>query len=211
MDNIAPGKGGVPRDPATLASHHMPGGDLEMLKGCLRLRVKLRRDKDFLQIDVETVATNVGHRVPTGFVDRNLCLVVEALAANGSRVAPLNGPRLPELAGVGDPAKGNLAGLPGRFHAKQLADPQGRSPVAFWQPNQEQADTRLIPDQPDRTSWNFAADRVQRVRIRLIYRRFFKAVADHKGWPDNEIIVVDQFLDPPAPGREVTWRSSSPK
>jgi hypothetical protein len=204
LTNIAPGKGGIPRDPATLASHHMPGGDLAMSKRCLRLRVVLRHLEGAMQAEVEVRATNVGHRVPTGFIDRNLCLVLEALTADGKHVKPHDGFLLPEVAGVGDPARNNWSGLPGRYYARQLEDLKGRRPVPFWRPNREHADTRLIPERPDRTTWNFPAGAVAQVRVRLVQRRFLKVVADEKGWPDNEITVHDLRLEPPRPGKETS-------
>jgi hypothetical protein len=211
MDNIAPGRGGIKRDPLTLASHHMPGGTPDMLTRCLRLSVTLRREQGVLHVATETLATNVGHRVPTGFIDRNLILVVEPLTAAGTRARLRHGPTLPGAAGTGDPEKGNFAGLPGRFYAKQLEDEAGRRPVPFWRSNREHADTRLVPDQPDRTGWRFDADGVQKVRVRLVYRRFFKAVADSKSWPDNDTVVIDATLDAPAEGRTVEWQSGRPK
>jgi hypothetical protein len=207
MDNIAPGHGGIKRDPLTLASHRMPSGDLAMLKSCLRLRVKLHRDKDELRVDIETLATNVGHRVPTGFIDRQLLLVVEPLTVKGERVSPRDGPKLPETAGVGDAAKGNFAGLPGRFFARQIEDDRGRKPVPFWVSIREFADTRLVPDQPDRAAWIVPTANVKAVRVRLIYRRFYKATADAKQWPENEVIFVNQTLPVPAEGKTLEWWS----
>ncbi len=206
LDNIAPGKGGIKRDPMTLASHAMPGGSPEMLKKCLRLSVKLKRDKDTLRAVVETLATDVGHRVPTGFIDRNLILVIEALDGKGTRVPAKEGPKLPDPAGVGDPAKNNFAGLPGRFYAKLIEDPDGKSPIPFWRPPRAESDTRLVPDQPDRATWIFPAAEVKQVRVRLVYRRFFKVVSDTKAWPDNDIVVIDEKLAVLAEGREVEWK-----
>lgn len=205
MDNIAPGKGGIQRDPATLASHHMPGATSDMLKRCLRLGVKVRNDRAVLHVEAMIKATDVGHRVPTGFIDRNVVLVVEALTAKGEPVRLREGPKLPNVAGAGKPAQGNFAGLPGRFYAKQIEDVDGRRPVPFWRPNKEHADTRLVPEKSDRAAWSFDADGARQIRVRLIYRRFLKAVADGKSWPDNEIVVVDHTLEAPAEGKTVEW------
>ena len=75
LTNIAPGKGGIERDPKTLASHDFPGGQAEMLRRCLKLSVRVRRVEQGVRAEVEVTAENVGHRVPTGFIDRNLLLI----------------------------------------------------------------------------------------------------------------------------------------
>jgi hypothetical protein len=33
----------------------------------------------------------------------------------------------------------------------------------------------------------------ERVRVRLLYRRFWPEVADGKGWPDNEVRVAEKL------------------
>src|SRR5205823_9129509 len=80
MTNIAPGKGGIERDPQTLANHRFFAGSREeMLRRCLR--VSLEREGD--RVTVEVRVDGVGHRVPTGFIDRQLLLTVEARDGNG--------------------------------------------------------------------------------------------------------------------------------
>jgi hypothetical protein len=199
MDNIAPGKGGITRDPATLASHAMPGGDKAMLARCLRLKVKLRRDQGELIAEVGTEAVDVGHRVPTGFIDRNLLLIVQGLNAKGERLSLKRGGTLPGSAG-------RMANLPGKLFAKQIEDLEGRKPAPFWRPSRDVADSRLQPGQVDTAQWSFAADAAHHLRVRLIYRRFFQSVAETKGWPDNEIVVVDETLTAPPAGQESEWQ-----
>lgn len=94
MTNIALGKGGIERDPKTLASHHMPGGTLEMLRQSLKLAAKTSGAG---RLDIAITAERVGHRVPTGFADRQLVLVVESLDGNGKRVDLVEGPQLPTM------------------------------------------------------------------------------------------------------------------
>ena len=197
MTNIAPGRGGMERDPKTLGSHGTPGGDLAMLRRCLALKTTLRRDGPALHVTCTVTATNVGHRVPTGFIDRNLSLVVEPMTTQGHRLAPTSGPTLPAATGVGNPGEQNFAGLPGRFYAKLIADSEGQVPIPFWRFAQDVADTRLHPEQPDTTTWVFPAEQVVNVRVRLIYRRFFKLTADQKSWPRNDIVVIEETLPVP--------------
>jgi hypothetical protein len=191
LTNIAPGKGGIERDPQTLASHQFPGGNPEMLRRCLSVSARLARDAAGVRAEVEVRADGVGHRVPTGFIDRNLLLVVEAQDGAGAPVPARAGPALPPTAGRG------VAGLPGRLYAKRLSDPQGRSPIPFWRAHDEPEDNRLFPGRPDRSAFAFPAA-AARVRVRLLYRRFWQEVAEDKGWPDNEITVADRtFQSPP--------------
>src|SRR5262249_42318110 len=95
LTNIAPGKGGIERDPRTRASHGFPGGQADLLRRCLSVTTSAERTKHGVGVRVEVRAESVGHRVPTGFVDRNLVLVVEATGAAGKPVALLRGPKLP--------------------------------------------------------------------------------------------------------------------
>jgi hypothetical protein len=184
LTNIAPGKGGIERDPLTLASHALPGGQEDMLRRCLRLTVAVRKDNKSVRVEVEVRAVDVGHRVPTGFIDRHLLLVVEALDAVGKPIPLTAGPRLPGAAGK------DLAGLPGRLYAKLLQERGGRSPIPFWLPPADSSDTRLVPDRSDRRTFAFAGAAAQ-VRTRLLYRRFWQDMADAKGWPDNQVVVAN--------------------
>jgi hypothetical protein len=52
----------------------------------------------------------------------------------------------------------------------------------------------LFPGQTDRVNVGFPAAAV-RLRVRLLYRRFWQPVADAKGWPDNEIVLADRALN----------------
>jgi hypothetical protein len=185
VTNIAPGKGGIERDPTTLAAHHLPGGRLDMLRRCLNVALRWVPKPGSVRIQVTVRADGVGHRVPTGFIDRNLVLVVEAFDGAGKALAPRSGPTLSGLAGRG------LAGRPGKVYAKQLTDDHFRRPVPFWRSQGNLVDTRLFPGRADRASFLFQRT-VRRVRVRLLYRRFWQEVAEEKGWPDNEIIVMDR-------------------
>jgi hypothetical protein len=184
MTNIAPGRGGIERDPLTLASHRFPGGDAAMLRRCLAVDVQVSRAGEAVRVNVQVRAQDVGHRVPTGFIDRNLVLVVQALDRAGQAVAVRDGPRLPERAGK------SVAGLAGWIYARQLLDRRGR-PLPFWAADDDPLDTRLHPGRPDRHEFTFGAA-AERVRVRLLYRRFWPEVAESRGWPDNELVVVDE-------------------
>lgn len=184
ITNFAPGKGGIERPPSTLASHHFHGASLAKLRQSVKANVQSKLIKGGRQIDVEMRAEGVGHRVPTGFPDRQLILVVTAVDAKGRRVEALDGSRLPKSAG-------KWSGFAGRLYAKQLVGEAGRSPIPFWLHVEKTEDTRLYPDQPDRRSFVFAGS-ARRVTVQVWYRRFWQEVADARGWTDNDILVVER-------------------
>jgi hypothetical protein len=188
MTNIAPAKGGIERDPNTLGSHVFPGGTEAMLKKCLQLQVAIKTEADETHVEVCLTADNVGHRVPTGFIDRHLVVVVEAEDSAGKKVGPKRGPLLPTSAGA------NFAAKAGFLYAKVLTDEAGRSPLPFWLPHETMSDTRLFPGQPDRRTYTFAA--AARIRVRLFYRRLWPAVAGSMRWGDNEMVVFDYDFKP---------------
>jgi hypothetical protein len=186
LTNIAPGHGGIPRDPRALANHRFfAGGQEAMLRQCLHVSARLMRTADGTTAAVEVLADAVGHRVPTGFIDRHLVLVVDGLTAAGRTVPARSGPALPPVAGR------DVAGRPGRLYGRVLQDFDGRRPAPFWRADPDAADTRLEPGRGDRLDLLFPPG-VEQVRVRLLYRRFWPEVAEVKGWPDNEIVVLDQ-------------------
>jgi hypothetical protein len=185
MTNIAPGHGGIERDPKTLANHQFfDRSQLDML--CNALRVSLTfEDKKLLVVEVR--ADEVGHRVPTGFPDRHLVLIVEPFDADGKQLVMQDGPKLPEEAGR------PVAGMAGRLYAKSLNDEMGKGPVPFWRADDGHTrDTRLMPGEPDWVHFTLP-DKVRQVRVRLLHRRSWPAVAEDKGWQDNEIVIVDEL------------------
>jgi len=185
MTNIAPGHGGVERNPMTLANHvFFDGSREEMLKKCLKVGVTPARDADGVRVAVEVTAEGVGHRVPTGFVDRNIVLLVEATDAAGKPLAQTAGPTVPRTAAAG------------RLYAKQLKDFDGRSPAPFWRADPDLTDTRLTPGEPDRATWRFPASAVT-VRVRVVPRRFWPEVAAAKRWTDNETAILDREVKIP--------------
>jgi hypothetical protein len=72
-----------------------------------------------------------------------------------------------------------------------LQDLEGRRPAPFWQAGAETIDTRLIPGKAERVVFEFP-EQATRVRVRLLYRRFWPDVAAAKSWPKNELTVLEQ-------------------
>ena len=186
MTNIAPSAGGLERDPLTLGSHtFLPGGRAAMLHQAVQVETSMRQTEDHVHVRVQVTADNVGHQVPTGFIDRHLILCVEAVDANGQVVAAEKGPLIPAIAGP------SWKGKAGRLFAKYVVDSQRTGPIPFWQAAEEMVDTRLHPARPEVFVFEFAATAVQ-VRIQVVYRRFWESVAVEKQWPDDSILVYDE-------------------
>jgi hypothetical protein len=187
LSNFAPGHGGIERDPTTLASHSLfAGSQAEMLRKSLQVAVKCKHDANAFRIAVTVTAKNVGHRIPTGFPDRNLILLVEGFDAGGRPMASQNSKsRLSDLVGR------EWSGKSGKLYAKQLTGVSKESPAPFWRALPRFVDSRLHPEEPNQSEFAFAQD-LHHVRVRLIYRRFWESVRLSKGWPNDEITVVDK-------------------
>jgi hypothetical protein len=163
-----------------------------MLRKALRVNTTIRREGGSLQTEVQVVAHGVGHRVPTGFLDRHLLLVVEAFDEANRLVPPRGGTTLPAVAG------GELVGRAGRLFGRLRSDFAGHAPVPFWRGGNDGEDTRLTPEVVDESDFTFPAT-VARVRVRLLYRRFWQEVIVAKGWPDVDVVVCDENLDANVP------------
>ncbi|MEK6239549.1 MAG: hypothetical protein N2C14_32935, partial [Planctomycetales bacterium] len=197
MTNLAPGRGGLERDPRTLGDHRFHGGHAGTLKKCLKLSIKAtKRDGTWL-VQAEVLAENVGHRVPTGFIDRHLILAIQGFG--DGQVAHLKGPTI-SSARAGE----ELSAAAGKIYAKLLTDKEGNVPVPFWRARNDFKDTRLYPGKPDLVEVVFPGN-VRELRVRLLYRRFWATVAKEKKWPDNEVVVVDVRL--PLSRGELRWKS----
>jgi hypothetical protein len=188
MTNIAPGKGGIERDLRSLGNHRFfAPSQPDMLRGSLQVSAETTSGADLLEATVRVQANQVGHRLPTGFVDRNLLLVVEALRSDGVSIPSSQGPKIPLIAGE------EWAGKSGKVYAKRLTDFEGKTPAPFWRARSDVEDTRLIPGQVDTVRWRFLAA-ADHFRIRLIYRRFWPETAKTKGWPRDDLVVLDQDI-----------------
>jgi Cytochrome c554 and c-prime len=201
MTNMAPGHGGIERDPGTLGNHRFfDGSPEETLRRCLTVTTSIQPANQGTELEVHVQAPNVGHRVPTGFVDRNLVLVVEGFDQAGKPVQALAGAaRLPRLAGK------RLEGLPGLIYARQLSDYEGHGPAPFWQAKPEAIDTRLAPLKVSTSIYQFPTS-AKFVQVRLLYRRFWPKVAQDKGWPDDSITVLDRRIDLGPIGHRINLR-----
>lgn len=187
LSNIAPGHGGIQRDPRTLSNHRFfDGSQEEMLRRAVQASADFERGRDGVQARVRLWVEGVGHRLPTGFVDRHLVLIVEGLDAAGHALTPRSGPKLPPPAGA------ELAGQPGRLYARLLRDFDGNSPVPFWLAVPDPPlDTRLVPGEVDTMRFEFPAA-LARLRLRVVYRRFWPETVRRKHWPDRAVRVLER-------------------
>jgi hypothetical protein len=186
MTNFAPGHGGVERDPRTLANHRFFQGSLqEMLRDCLKVKVTVSATPKEIISLVRLEVEGAGHAVPTGFVDRHLLLIVECLGADNRRLSPRAGPILPSAAGP------TWEGKAGRLYAKLLKGLKGNSPAPFWRAEPRPNDTRLLPGKSDETKHSFPPG-VMRIRVRILYRRFWEEDAQRKGWPNGDLVIFEK-------------------
>jgi len=173
MTNIAPGKGGIERDPRTLGSHLMAGATKEMLKRCLSVKVTIVGN----EVQVEVKADNVGHRVPTGSPDHSLELEIRT---SEEKVSAVSG-------SVWFPVLNKV-------FAKQFSAPKADGPVPFWLAQGEPKDTRLFPGKADRLRFTLP-DEANTVWVQLIYWPYqrdpnaFYAVP-----PDGYILVFNKVI-----------------
>jgi hypothetical protein len=93
-----------------------------------------------------------------------------------------------DLGGLGDPAQGYYAGLPGRYFSKVNHDASGAGPTFFTDATGIQFDNRIPALATDSSSYSFlvpAVGQTVHVRARLIYRRSFRFLTDAKQWTED--------------------------
>jgi hypothetical protein len=180
------------RDPNTLSTHRIEGTTAEFLEEAVELTMQVTPAGQQLEVEVSIENTLTGHHVPSGESMRNMILLVEAwLNGQDPLVNPLpdtGGQTVHELGGIGDPAQGDYAGLPGKLYAKLLEDPNGNSPVMFTEAAAITFDNRIAAFDTDTTQYSFTAPAeggLVHVRARLIYRRTFPVFRDAKGWTQD--------------------------
>ncbi len=187
------------RDPQTIFSHRMPGAaDSTLLQATAELTAEAQRDGASLTVSVAVTNTGAGHAIPTDNPLRNLILLVEARNAAGQPLELLDGAVIPEWGGVGDPAAGYYAGLPGRLYTKLLADfYTGETPTyAYWRQTRLVSDNRIAALATDVSSYRFnvpdGAGEIT-VEARLFLRRAFIDLMAAKGW-DTPDILMEQVV-----------------
>jgi hypothetical protein len=199
MTNVAPGTGGVDRDPMSIHAHTQPGAlDEELLENAVAMTATAQLEGDAVLVRVEITNDQTGHHVPTDSPLRHLILLVLATDANGNPLAQLEGPTVPEWGGIGDPSEGYYAGVPGKAYAKVLEElwtqisPSG----AYWNPTRIVSDNRLAAFATDSSTYTFAAPERGEVKVEvtLLFRRAFIELMEQKGWDVPDMVMEQQTV-----------------
>jgi hypothetical protein len=196
---VFPEKGGLHRNSSRIFSHLMPGArDEQLLRNAVSVGVDARVLGDELRVEVRITNNTTGHHVPTDSPLRHLILLVSARDKVDRPLRQLKGPVVPAWGGVGDPSHGNYAGLPGTAYAKVLQElwtevtPTG----AYWNHTRLVSDNRIAAFATAISEYRFACKTsgVVRVRVTLLFRRAFKALADQKKWQDPDIVMEERRI-----------------
>jgi len=200
------------RDTLTIRSHRIEGTTARYLENALTLQMESRILNQQLHVDIRIINDQTGHHVPDGVTVRNMVLLVEANGRrNGQPLTQLRGPVVDDLGGVGDPAQGYFAGLPGILFAKVNHDASGNGPTFFTDATGIQWDNRIAALGVDESSYVFdlpSEGAGVDVRARLIYRRAFRFLVDAKGWTEDGHGRPLADIQPPHFGHlmeEATW------
>ena len=185
LTNVAPGKGGVERDPMTIHAHTQPGAaDVDLLQDTVDLTLHLKpTDDGFVEATVAITNTKAGHHVPTDYPGRQMILVVTATDEDGTELPLVDGPTLPAWCG-------DQAGLPGVAFAKVLRDVEtGEFPVVnYWKQTLIESDNRIAALAIDRSEYRFAGGAGSAtVRAVVFFRRLFQDIAEAKAWDMPDI------------------------
>ena len=143
---------------------------------------------DEIAAEVRIRNSGTGHHVPSGVTVRNMILLVDARIEESGSPLPYTGKQvIHELGGVGDPALGYFAGLPGKLFAKVNHDSAGASPTFYTDATGIVFDNRIPALATDTTRYTFAKPEAGTVHLsaRLLYRRAWRALVDAKGWTED--------------------------
>jgi hypothetical protein len=186
LTNVAPGKGGVERDPLTIPAHTFPGASsTDLLQNAVTMSVSSRRDGNRVIIEVNILNNRTGHHVPSDSPLRQLILLVQAAGPGGEPLVQVDSPMLPDWAGIGDPAEGYYAGI----------SPTG----AYWNPTRVVSDNRIPAFGSDTSTYIFEAPAVGSITvdISLFFRRAFIQLMEWKGWDVPDILMEEARIEIP--------------
>lgn len=174
------------RHPSQVRSHAFRGTSDEYVQNAATVRLLANREEERVTVWAAVTNDRAGHDLPGGIALRHAILLVTARDASGNvlPVVPEESSLVPEYAGIGDPAEGNYAGLPGKGFAKRFTD--GRTDdVFFTEAIAIASDTRIPAGATDVSRYSFSAPAGAgpvTIETRLIYRRAFRALMLQKNW-----------------------------
>ncbi len=197
--NFAPGRAGQERDPDEIFTHIFPGASNEaLLQNSVTMTTTAHNEGSTVTVTVDVINDKTGHHVPTDSPLRHMILLVRVTDGQGQASSLLDGSTVPEWGGVGDPAQGYYAGLPGKAFAKVLSElwtevtPTG----AYWNPPRVMSDNRIPAFAADTSTYTFAAPESGgvTVEVRLIFRRAYRQLMDWKGWDVPDIVMEEETI-----------------
>jgi len=191
---------GLVRDPKTISSHKMLGAmDLAFMRDAITMTSSADLTGDQILVRVEIFNDNTGHHIPTDNPMRHLILVVEAEDSAGEPLELVDGPRLEDYAGIGNPQEGYYAGLPGMVYAKILEDlwTENTPSGSYWNPTRLIIDNRIPALETASSDYAFSEPEggEATITVRLIYRRAFIELMDQKGWNTPDILVAEETIN----------------
>lgn len=199
VTNVAPGKGGIERDPAAIHNHNMTV-DAELLRNSLTMDASAMTQNGKMVVTVTLTNDKTGHHIPTDSPLRHLILLIEARNSSGTALKQVGGTILPEWCGTGNIRKGHYSGLPGKVYARLLKEkwtdvfPTG----AYWNFTELISDNRLTAFASDTSTYVFtppADGRKAVINVTLLYRRAFIKLMEQKKWDVPDIVMAHrQFL-----------------
>jgi len=191
--------GGLLRDPETIPSHKMLGVmDEAFMQDAISITVTASREGERISVQVDIFNDNTGHHIPSDSPLRHMILVVEAFDEHDQRLSQSSGPVVEDYAGIGDPAAGYYAGLPGKVFAKILKElwtdisPSG----SYWNPTTIISDNRIPAMQTDSSTYTFSASDQGPIslKVQLFYRRAFIEIMDQKGWQVPDMLIAAEEM-----------------
>ena len=188
MTNVAPGMGGVERDPLTIHAHTMPGAANEtLLQNTVDMTVTAQAIGGTVTVSVTLTNTGAGHHVPTDHPGRHMILTVAASDGDGQALHQVGGDIVPEWGGA-------QADLPGKTFAKVLKDAlSGEYPVvSYWKQTFIVSDNRIPAMDSDTSTYLFAVSQTGgeiTLTVQLLFRRNFQAEMDARGWNSPDILM----------------------
>lgn len=197
LTNIAPGKGGIERDPKAIHNHNMTV-DAELLRNSLTMSATAKKRNGRIEVAVTLLNDKTGHHIPTDSPLRQLILTVEARDSRGRALKLQDGPTLPEWCGNIKGRKQHYAGRPGKAYAKLLKEkwtdvfPTG----AYWNHTELVSDNRLAALASDTSTYAFEPPQSGKIKINvtLLYRRAFIELMEQKKWNVPDIVMARQKL-----------------
>jgi len=196
LTNIAPGKGGIERNPSQLHSHNMTVPP-ELLRNSLTMNASAYMKGGEITVDVALTNDRTGHHIPTDSPLRHMILLVEARDSDGKMLKMTKGPKLPEWCGIGEPDDGYYANMPGKAFAKVLRElwTDVVPAVSYWRHTTLESDSRLAAFASDRSSYVFqSSGSPVSVTVTLIYRRAFIEMMKQKKWDSPDIVMAQQKI-----------------